>query len=716
MRDALLPWRPPSGRLLLGYSLITVAAYAVIGALTLSIGQYAGLASPVWPAAGLAFAVVYEWGWRMAPSVLLGSLLSNVFTLTRQDALTTQALVVAVAIGVGAALQAMVAATLVTRAIGRRSTLSTAHQIVAFLLLAGPVGSLVNATVAAVAQLGSGLVSLDQAMVLWSTWWAGDAIGVVVFAPLALMLLPGQREIWSGRRIKVALPALVGLALFAGFFVQADIQARHERALVLEQLADDAASELERNVARHQEVLEGLGSFFESSDEVDLDEFASFTQGALERFPNLQALSWNPLLTQDEISAFESYQRERQGLDGFTVTQRDENGELVPVTPREEYVAVGYIEPLDANRAALGFDINSNPIRREAIDQARATGAPSATAPVELVQEAGTQQGMLALVPVFADATDASAADRDIQGFAVGVYRLGDLLSDTFAAPQWSNVQLQLLDVTDASNPQEISVRSAPDPATVDLTRAAEATTASDQITVYGRTWQLEVTPTSGALATPDRWIAPSIDIVGLILLTLLQAFVLLVTGLERTAVRQAEHSEREANTDPLTGLHNRRAFLRILERVRERSLAEGSNDVLMYIDLDDFKRVNDTRGHEAGDRMLREVGSTLTRSVRSRDVVARLGGDEFAIILNECGIERGSEIALDLAEQICGVTVDSASGPLVVGVSIGLAAITPDDDSDIDELIRRADDSCYAAKRDGGGVRVNGVQSQGSD
>lgn len=705
----------PSGRRLLVLSLIVVATYAVVGALTLTVGQYSGLASPVWPAAGLAFAVVYEYGWRLAPAVLIGSILSNLATLGRQESLTATAIVVTVAIGVGASLQAMVASTLVTKAVGRRASLTSGGQIVAFLLLAGPVGSVVNATIATIAQLASGLLSADQALVLWVTWWAGDAIGVVVFAPLILMLLPGQRDVWVGRRIRVAIPALVGVALFAGFFVQADLQARQERELRLEQLAGEAAGELERNVARHQEVLEGLSSFFESSQEVDLDEFATFTRSALERYPNLQALSWNPVLTAEEVPAFETYQREEQGLEGFTVTERDADGTLTAVTPREEYVTVGYIEPLEGNRAALGFDINSNPSRQEAIDRARNLGEPSATGPIDLVQDSSAQKGMLALVPVYeagvrpSDLTERAEA---LRGFAVGVYELQDLLEDTFTSPTWNAVDIRLVDVTQMDEPAEIAVRSAVTPATIDLTQADGSVMASDVFTVYGRTWQVEVLPTSGALANPNRALAPSIDVIGLILLTLLQAFVLLVTGLERVAIRQAEHADREANTDELTGLQNRRAFLRNLGLVRQRSIADGSHDVLLYIDLDRFKAVNDRAGHEAGDRMLQAVARVMRESVRSRDVVARIGGDEFAIILNDCELGRGVAIAETLAAKVCGLVIGSSAGGLNVGVSIGLTEITSDDGRDVDELIREADDACYAAKHDGGGVRVSGVSA----
>ena len=94
----------PRGRHLLALSALVFAAYAVVGTATLALGQYAGLASPVWPAAGLAFAVVYVWGWRLTPAVALGSLVANAVTLARQDSLSLDALLVTVVIALGVAL------------------------------------------------------------------------------------------------------------------------------------------------------------------------------------------------------------------------------------------------------------------------------------------------------------------------------------------------------------------------------------------------------------------------------------------------------------------------------------------------------------------------------------------------------------------------------------------------------------------------------------
>ena len=126
------PVRTPGALAML--NLLAFASYAVVGALTLLLGQYSGLASPVWPAAGIAFAMAYAWGWRVLPGVALGSLAANAVTLARLDSITGESITVTVVIGLGAALQAAVGAILVGRAIGFRASLTRGGQILAWFV------------------------------------------------------------------------------------------------------------------------------------------------------------------------------------------------------------------------------------------------------------------------------------------------------------------------------------------------------------------------------------------------------------------------------------------------------------------------------------------------------------------------------------------------------------------------------------------------------
>lgn len=158
---------------------------------------------------------------------------------------------------------------------------------------------------------------------------------------------------------------------------------------------------------------------------------------------------------------------------------------------------------------------------------------------------------------------------------------------------------------------------------------------------------------------------------------------------------------EYQASYDELTGLLNRRAFETQLERAWENSREHEKKSFLMFMDLDQFKVVNDTSGHTAGDQLLRAVSEILTDSVRNDDFVGRLGGDEFAIILWECPTEVAKRIAESIRQRIEDFRFHWDVETYRIGVSIGGLPIDPEV-GDISELQQLADAACYAAKEAG--------------
>jgi len=161
------------------------------------------------------------------------------------------------------------------------------------------------------------------------------------------------------------------------------------------------------------------------------------------------------------------------------------------------------------------------------------------------------------------------------------------------------------------------------------------------------------------------------------------------------TREREAEHQLRQlALYDPLTGLANRAFFHERLKHAIKLRHAEGHATGLLYIDLDDFKGINDRWGHDLGDDVLREIGGRIEHSVRPGDTAARLGGDEFAVVLTE---PVTPDDAVSVAERLLteiGRPLTSGAAPLFIGASIGIAF--GDDD---EALLREADIAMYRAK-----------------
>jgi len=165
------------------------------------------------------------------------------------------------------------------------------------------------------------------------------------------------------------------------------------------------------------------------------------------------------------------------------------------------------------------------------------------------------------------------------------------------------------------------------------------------------------------------------------------------------------EHVLRISRTDALTGLLNRGAFMASLRRFIARLKRDGGDSVLMYVDLDNFKAVNDMRGHQAGDNFLMQVREILQQHTRPTDLVARLGGDEFGVWLAGADLTIAQTRASQFLERIKALVHLSGSPDKPVGMSIGIAVW--DKTEELDGLLARADGAMYNAKRSGKGSFV---------
>jgi diguanylate cyclase (GGDEF)-like protein/PAS domain S-box-containing protein len=167
-----------------------------------------------------------------------------------------------------------------------------------------------------------------------------------------------------------------------------------------------------------------------------------------------------------------------------------------------------------------------------------------------------------------------------------------------------------------------------------------------------------------------------------------------------------------QASHDALTGLINRREFdNRLHAALLSAQRGEGSY-ALLYLDLDQFKVVNDTCGHQAGDRLLRDVTGVLQTRVRASDTIARLGGDEFGVLLEGCTLEQATRIAEGVRQAIRDFRFVWANNTLSVGASIGVVQIRPETEN-VANIMSAADIACYAAK-DAGRNRLHVYEADG--
>jgi two-component system cell cycle response regulator len=179
-----------------------------------------------------------------------------------------------------------------------------------------------------------------------------------------------------------------------------------------------------------------------------------------------------------------------------------------------------------------------------------------------------------------------------------------------------------------------------------------------------------------------------------------------------RTQIRKKRYSERlrenvqqsieMAVTDVLTGLHNRRYMEMHLAALVDQSTARGKPLSVLVLDIDHFKSINDSYGHDAGDDVLREFGARIRKSIRGIDLACRIGGEEFVIVMPETDLAVAGMVAERLRRRIAAEAFAiSGATPIPVTISIGLAALAVPTDTPT-AILRRADQALYRAKRDG--------------
>ncbi len=212
-----------------------------------------------------------------------------------------------------------------------------------------------------------------------------------------------------------------------------------ERAIgIREQLADDLGS------------LQFLSSLYDVHPDVTRDVFAEFVRPILERRPTIQGFGWNPRVVAAERDAHEA--AGRLDFPTYAITQRAPDG-MVPATERPEYVVVHYLEPYAGNESALGFDVASEPRRLAALSNARDTGKLVSTARIDLVQG---EHGFLAFLPRYRrDAPTETLEDRraNVEGYLVGVFRIGDIVESALADLDGLAIDVTLLDADAPDDP-----------------------------------------------------------------------------------------------------------------------------------------------------------------------------------------------------------------------------------------------------------------------
>jgi diguanylate cyclase (GGDEF)-like protein len=354
---------------------------------------------------------------------------------------------------------------------------------------------------------------------------------------------------------------------------------------------------------------------------------------------------------------------------------------------------VRWIVPRAGNEAAQGLNLALEERARTAMLEARQLRTVTFTRSIEVAQ-GGTE--FRVFVPIFRGET--------FGGFTLGVFRaqtlLDKLLGDEIA-PGYS------IAVDDEA--EDIYRRSEDD-------RQHQMGWGQEtSISLHGVRWRVRVWPTSRLLANAQSSAPEAVLVIGVVMASLLALTICLAQTARRRRneveainrelqariieLRSAMEREKElARTDPLTGAMNSRAFGELATAELHRARRYERPFTLAYVDIDDFKAVNDRFGHSTGDTLLRLVAETMKQNSRAVDVIARVGGDEFVILLPETGPGPAQVVSRKLQERLLGV-VQQNEWPVTFSIG-AITFISPP--ATVDEMLRLADRLMYSAKKSG--------------
>ena len=389
-----------------------------------------GYASPIFPAAGLSLVVVLYFGHRALLGVWLGSVVLNGMVALLHQTLGPTTAVMALLIASGSTLQAWVGASLVNRwQTSDWRNLEQEMDAFIFLLLGGLLPCLLAPAVGVTGLYVAGVIQPGDYIFSYFNWYVGDTLGVLVFSPLLLHLLNRKGRMNWQRNLLMPMLLILGLLWLA--FYSATHLIIKEQQYQLESDSKVLTKHIADRLLSHREVLTSLRNFIEATPEFSFKQFKLFTRITLQDNPDIFALSFNDLVSIDQRPDYEQRISALSPLGQFQITERDSQGQLSAAAERGEYVPVRYIVPLEGNLPAVGFDINAEPIRRDAINRARTTNNMAATAPIQLVQEQKKRIGVLELMPVLDNplVADEEQKNRRLLGFAVSVVKVDEMIA-----------------------------------------------------------------------------------------------------------------------------------------------------------------------------------------------------------------------------------------------------------------------------------------------
>jgi len=501
----------------------------------------------------------------------------------------------------------------------------------------------------------------------------------------------GAREAMRSPIPWVALSATLALTA-AGWFGIEHSRFEESRSQ-LERRTETAEAAVRASMAAYEQVLRSAVALIASDTNVSRREWHDFIGhlGLDDRFPGIQAVGYAERVKPEGLAAH----LRRVHADGPS------DYEVRPAGERPDFFPIVFNEPSSArNTKVLGFDMYSEPVRRAAMDRARDSADTAISGKLVLAGEAfrgaaPAQPGFVMYVPVFrreARLLGPAARDLALEGFVFSPFRSHDVMSGVLDSGMLQVLDMQVFDEGELSATTLFldtrALRGAPSDSAPLFSRGV-------RFQMPGRTWTLQFVSRpefDAALAADRPWAVVAAGSVAALML------FFLTVSLVAAWNRAHELSMR----DPLTGLYNRRYLEETIDRELPRARRLNQSVGVIVLDIDHFKLLNDTYGHDAGDIVLAKTGELLRSASRKGDIACRFGGEEFAIVLPGATLAVARTRAEDIRSTIEAMRFHfegETIGPLTV--SAGVASMPPHA-QDWGFVMHQADRALYTAKQAG--------------
>lgn len=449
---------------------------------------------------------------------------------------------------------------------------------------------------------------------------------------------------------------------------------------------------LERISRDNEAILEGFSAFLGAIDYVDRDSAARYARQISARYPHIHQLGVVLVVNRGDLKDFIRRQK-KTWFPKFTVNALNFNtGETAQLNKdKPTFLPIIFIEPLSpAAELKIGADIDSEPFLLEALNQSLKVQSAFASLPFNL---AGGPREYMLFHPV-PDSPKSAEIDRKK---ALALLEVdSDAVRDEIE-PLTDHLDILLYHAAyPRDDPQALLFRIAPPSPSLLESKLFPNLSAEKKLTSTGQ-------PFAFIANKQVRWT----DIDVLLLLATASAsalaFVLFLLFLSNHYRREQQRKDSEkrlhymATHDALTGLPNRTLLADRFNQACSRAQRHGTCFSVMFIDLNKFKSVNDTYGHEIGDQLLKALGELLLQCIRGEDTLSRISGDEFVMLLESASREKAEQVALKMRDKLA-TPLDLGDIKLNVSLSQGIAEY-PTDGTTLVDLLKAADERMYRAK-----------------